>query len=96
MRVQIPLTSALHHLHSLLLCPPVNKKSDWSKNKERGREGPIRKGSLFGVQNRALEAQLLPGDTDCRQLRSQITVWRREVILSMEHKLLRVCACVCG
>lgn len=42
---------------------PVNKKSDWCENKERGSAGPIRKESLFGFENGALEAQLLPGDT---------------------------------
>lgn len=80
--------------YSLLLCTPVNKKCDWCENKERGSAGPIRKESLFGVQNRALEAQLLPGYTDCRQLQSQITVGRKQVILSMEHKFVHVCGCV--
>lgn len=61
----------------IILCMAVNKKSDWCENEERGLEGPIRKESLFGVENRALEAQLLPGDTDCRQLWSQITVGRK-------------------
>lgn len=57
--VQIPLTSVLHHS----LCMPVNKKSDWWENKERGSARPIRKESLFRVENGALEDQLLPGDT---------------------------------
>lgn len=56
---------------------PVHKNTDWCENEERGRAGPIRKESLFGVENRALETQLLPGDTDCRQLRRQITVGRK-------------------
>lgn len=73
MPVQIPLTSLLQRL----LATGVNKKTDWRDNKERGSEGPIRNRSLFGVQNRALEAQLLPGYTDCRQLQSHTTVGRK-------------------
>lgn len=62
------------HLDALLTTT-VNKASHWRGNEGRGRRRANQ--FLFAVENRALEAQLLPGDTDFRQLGSEITVRRK-------------------
>lgn len=60
--VQIPVTTVI----------TCKQKSDWCENQDRGSNGPIRKESLFGVENRALETQLLPGDTDCSNYEARL------------------------
>lgn len=67
-KVKIP------HL-DVLPATTVNKASDWLGQDGRGGAGAER--SLFTLENRALEARLLPGDADFRQLGSEMTVRRK-------------------